>query len=320
MKFPRLYDVDAAPAAGAGGAAPAAAVPAAGSALVPAPGIASGTPAPAAGAAPAHWSSTYEGLPDAIRTAPVLQTLKTPAEAIKNLVDLQPLIGADKAPIPKDWNDPVQVKAFNSKIGVPEKAADYKLADFLKPKLPTGTVLDEKLVGKFQDWAIETGMTPRQAQIASEKFLTDQIAMHTSATQAKAVEQANALNAFKAERGTAFDTDMAFAQKALINYTTPEFLKFLNTSGLGDNPEMIKAFAKIGLSLKEDGVHPPGTPAGSLQGNDANSARVRVAELKADVNFMKALNSANEPNHKAAVAEWSKLHGMIPAGPVGGVK
>lgn len=301
MKSTRLYD----PVPPAGG----------GTALVPAPGSSAAIPPASATATPAekHWTSTFEGLPDALRSSPALQPFKNPADAIKGYVDLQPLIGRDKVVLPKDWNDAIQVKEFNTRMGVPEKPEGYGLGKVLTAKLPKDTVLDEKRVVGFEAMAHEAGLTPRQAQIISEKYLTTQLEEQRTALQTKQVEAANTLNKFKNERGSAYDTDVAFAHKALVNFGDKETLDYLNETGLGDDPRMIKLLAKVGATLKEDTAHPDGLPPGSLQTNSADSARVRINELKADKNFMEALEKANHPNHKNAVEEWSKLQGMLPA-------
>jgi hypothetical protein len=309
MKFPRLYET-AAPGT-TGTAAPAAGSTALTTGTAPATGANQNIPTNLP--TEKHWTATHEGLADSLRTAPSLQTFKTPNDVLKAYVDVQPLIGADKAPIPKDWNDPVQVKAFNAKMGVPEKPEGYDLGKVLTPDLPKGYTLDEKLVGKFQGMALEAGLTPRQAAAVAKNYMKGQVADETNAQQLKTAERAEALNKFKTERGAQFDVDMAMAKKGLINYATPEFIDRLNKTGLGDDPEMIKVWAKVGATLKQDTLLPNGLPPGHLQGDDAHSAQVRKAEMQADPNFMKALGDVNNPNHKNAVTEWTAINGKIPA-------
>lgn len=314
LKSMRLYET--APAGGGGTAltgTPPAGTPPAGT--PPAGTPPAGTPP--AGTPATHWAATLEGLPDAMRASPALVPFKTPADAVKAYVDVQPLIGADKVIMPKDWNDKTQVAAFNKSMGVPEKAEGYKLGEVLTGKLPQGFKLNEPLVGQFQSIALEAGLSPRQAATAAEKFMLYQVEEQRTATQTATVERANALNAFKKERGTAYDTDIAMAQKFLVNYGSEELKQILIKTGMGDSPIVIAAFAKAGASLREDTMQPSGLP-GALQGNDAQSAQVRLAEMKADPNFMAALNSQGHPNHNNAVAEWTKVNGMIPARGAGG--
>lgn len=259
-----------------------------------------------------HWTSTFDGLDDKIRSNPALQPFKTPADAIKAYADVQPLLGRDKAPIPTDWNDAAQVKAFNAKIGVPEKASDYQLGKTLAEKFP-GYALDPKRVELFENIALKSGAMPRQAQAQAVEFVAAEKEMLEQHRQSIQVEQANALNKFKQERGSAYDTDVAMAHRALVNFGNESILQKLDSTGLGNDPEFIQLFAKIGMGLKEDSAHTSGSAPGTLQSNSVDSARVRINEMKADKNFMDALQNQSHPNHKTAAAEWTKIQGLLPA-------
>lgn len=310
MKNPRrLYD-PIPPAGGGGGGTP----PPANGAL---------NPPPPAGAPPnnmttnppanEHWTSKFEGLDDKVKTHPSLQPFKTPADAIKAYTDVQPLLGRDKAPIPTDWTDAAQVKAFNDKIGVPAKAEEYKLKDSLVKTLPKEYTVDEARVAGFEKMAHDAGLTPRQAQQLLETYTKQEIEQVTGNRLKTETDRANTLNTYKQERGSQFDLDLAQAHKALINYGDEDTLKALNESGFGDDPRFIKLFAKIGATLKEGTAHTSGAP-GSLQSSSVDSARIRKAEMMADQGFMRRLENAGDPGHRDAVAEWQNVTGRIPAG------
>lgn len=279
---------------------------------VPAPGT---TPNLVNPPANTHWSSSMEGLADGVKGNASLQTFKTPAEAIKAYVDVQPLIGRDKVVLPKDWNDATQVKEFNTRMGVPEKADAYDLVKHLNGNDKLKGKFDDKRVAAAQDMFLEAGCTPRQAQKLAEKYIESEIAMVTEMNQKVSVERSNALNKFKTERGSAYDTDLALAHKALVSFGGEDIndvLKVLDQSGFGDDPRFIKIFAKIGATLKEGTAHTGGQP-GVLQTNSVDSARVRKSEMMSDQTFQKNLTDPNQPGHKAAVEEWTKVNGLIPA-------
>jgi len=79
------------------------------------------------------------------------------------------------------------------------------------------------------------------------------------------------LAAAKADKeigGDKFEENVGVAKLAIDAYFTPEFKKFLNESGLGNHPEMIRGLAKAGAPLKPDGWV-PGSKAITQPAGDA---------------------------------------------------
>ena len=54
--------------------------------------------------------------------------------------------------------------------------------------------------------------------------------------------------------GAKFDENMAIAKKGYDALATPELKGILNKSGLGNHPELIRAFYKAGKMLSEDSL------------------------------------------------------------------
>lgn len=54
--------------------------------------------------------------------------------------------------------------------------------------------------------------------------------------------------------GAALDANLAIAKKAVDAYGTPEIKEFLETTGLGNHPEVIRLFYRVGKTLTEDGI------------------------------------------------------------------
>lgn len=48
--------------------------------------------------------------------------------------------------------------------------------------------------------------------------------------------------------------NLAVAKRGMEAYFTPEFAAFLNTTGLGNHPEMVRGLHKIGLTVSEDKI------------------------------------------------------------------
>ncbi len=127
-------------------------------------------------------------------------------------------------------------------------------------KAPDGQSFNEQVLAAYTTAAKELDLT----QDAAQKIL-DSVAPVMAAQQAEAV---TALKAGWAEAskndaefgGEKFDENLAVAKKGLESFATPEFVEFLNTSGLGDHPEVLRTFLRIGKAIGEDNKIVTGGP------------------------------------------------------------
>jgi hypothetical protein len=127
-------------------------------------------------------------------------------------------------------------------------------------KAPEGVVLDDKVIGDLKSAATDLKLSPEQAQ-----GLVDKMAPVIAAQQAEAFTQIHKgwVETAKADKeigGAKFEENLGIAKTALDKFATPEFKQFLNMSKLGDHPEMLRAFHRIGLAIAED-KFVPGTRA-----------------------------------------------------------
>lgn len=163
--------------------------------------------------------------------------------------------------------EPAAPKAGEPKPGEPAKpqGAPEKYADF---KLPEGVKLEGPLMEKASSLFKESGLSQENAQkfvdlqtsYAKEQLAAVEAGFH------KTVSDWGAQT--KAHFGADFDKMNGLASKALERFGTPELKKFLVSSGLGNHPEIVKAFAKAGLQMGEDNA-PEGRRAGGEQKSDA---------------------------------------------------
>lgn len=139
--------------------------------------------------------------------------------------------------------------------GAPEKY-EFKPTEGIK--------FDDKVIGKYSEIAKELNLT----QDGAQKMLAE-VAPLIAQQQADAFKAtregwAEAAKADKEIGGDKFTANLALAAKARDAYFTPEFVKLLNSTGLGDHPEMIRGFAKIGKSVSQDGFVSGGSGATPL--------------------------------------------------------
>lgn len=138
-----------------------------------------------------------------------------------------------------------------------DKPADGKPAEVnYEFKLPDGVTLQGEALDELKATAKEFGLTQEQAQKIADlgakqaQAFTNQL-MEYQRTQT--AEWANATKADKELGGDKLDANLGTAKKALDTFATPELKKLLNDSGLGNHPEVIRTFFKVGNAISEDG-------------------------------------------------------------------
>lgn len=122
--------------------------------------------------------------------------------------------------------------------------------------LPDGFAATPEQLESFGTLARELNLSQANAQ----KLVT----AHTQAFQGFKEAQENAyVEQIKAWRtasaadkeigGPAVEANAAIAIKALQQFGTPELTTFLHETGLGNHPEVVRAFYRVGKALAEDG-------------------------------------------------------------------
>lgn len=131
---------------------------------------------------------------------------------------------------------------------------------------PDGYELDETAHAAFQETAKGLNLTQAEAQ-----KLIDYDAKRTQEQTEAAQKQWNeTLEGWKTDLkndetigGPKYEENLAFANKAIDAFGTPELRTFLDESGLGNHPDLLKAFHKAGSAISEDQL---------VSGNGGNSA------------------------------------------------
>lgn len=132
----------------------------------------------------------------------------------------------------------------------PEAVVEYQ--DF---KAPEDVQLDTELLAEFKEQAKALGLDQDKAQGVvdlgvklQQKWQSEQ----TRAMDAAREQWANQSTADKEFGGTALNENLAVARKAMDTFGTPELKQLLNDSGLGNHPEIIRAFYRAGKTISDD--------------------------------------------------------------------
>jgi hypothetical protein len=136
--------------------------------------------------------------------------------------------------------------------GAPEK---YEFAT------PEGVKFDEGITEKLSALAKEKNLSQEDAQKFAD--LGVEVAKQTRDAYAKQIEEvqmkwANDSRVDKEFGGDKLAANMAVSKRALEAFGSPELKQMLNETGLGNHPEIIRAFFRVGQAISEDKLVPGG--------------------------------------------------------------
>ena len=127
--------------------------------------------------------------------------------------------------------------------GAPEKY------DFAAPE---GVTWDEPTIAKFSEVAKELNLPQDKAQMMLDKMQPVLATRQMEQLQAASIEWANAARTDQEIGGERFQENLGMAKKAMEAYASPELRQLLNESTLGNNPEVIRLFYRVGKDMSED--------------------------------------------------------------------
>lgn len=147
------------------------------------------------------------------------------------------------------------------------QTSEPALPDSYTFTMPDGVEVDSTAAEEFSAIAKELKLDQAGAQKVADvgaKMAQRQIEKHAELVQSW-VEQ---VKTDKEIGGDALQENLAVAKKALETFGTPELRDVLNASGLGNHPEVIRAFYKAGKAISEDRF-----VAGSPKGAPTDAAK-----------------------------------------------
>jgi hypothetical protein len=273
--------------------------PAAGAGVADPGAAGAGAAGAAAGAGAVDWKNGFE--PD-IANHPSLSNFKNSGDLAKSWVNAQKLIGADKIPVPGENATPEEWGLVYDRLGRPGNSEGYNLPEV---KMPDGfPEADPQLIGGFKSQCHELGILPGQASKLYEWFQGTQANQYTGMMAANQEGQVNAETALKNEWGQAYDSNLATAQSVLKQFGDENITGMLESSGLGNDPNLIKFLANIGKNFGEDGLQ--GKPTNFVKSPD--EAKGEINSILADKQG--AYFNKDNPEHKMMVEKMADLHKM----------
>jgi len=254
--------------------------------------------------APLTFESFRKALPEDIRGEKVFDSFKTDQEGIadlaKSYVHGQKLVGKKKEElIPGENATDEEREQFYELMGRPQSPEGYGLTDeVLKEAFPE---TDMEYIGRFSGVAHQLGLSQDQV----EGLLAWQSEEVNQSLQTMAVRKAETINELTAVWGGATDRHVTLSQRAVQALGGEELVNFMNQSGAGNIPVLIKTFAKIGSMMAEKGLIEADIEGLPTLDDAAAEANQIVADKSHALN--EAYHDPQHPNHDYAVDRVNKL-------------
>ena len=232
-------------------------------------------------------------MPPGLREEPSLKTFDSVDKLAKSYVNAVKMIGGNPdnmVAIPSEgekWDD------FYNKIGRPEKANDYQFGD------------ENGELDGFREFAHDTGLTQDQASNILKLYGDIQEEQEEAHQNGLEELRTNTTMELQKEWGKNFDGKMDYAKRAFAQFASPELSQLMDESGMGNHPEMLRVFAKVGELMGEDSLV-VGTGLGSSQ-LSPDQAQQEIQALYSDKEFSKSYRDNKDPAHKTAMSKMERL-------------
>jgi len=187
-----------------------------------------------------------------------LQNFSKMDDFVKSYLHSQKLVGLDKIPVPNKHATDEDWQEVYKKLGSPETADGYKYS------LPEGHAVPEETLKSFSEQAVKLGLLPNQAD-GIMKYYNDIINDGANEQNVKSDEARKASEQdLRKEFGSTYDNKITGAKNLATATLGADFLSktmLADGSKLGDNPQIVKAFANLSEKLSEDDIVKGDTPS-----------------------------------------------------------
>jgi hypothetical protein len=282
-----------------------------------------GASAPEAPAAPAEPTATPAPTPSAlesflgsadesVRSDPIWKQYEERGTAgiAKDFLEAQRLVGSqDRVSRPKPDAPPEDWDKFYNTLGRPESPDQYDLGDFTPPEgLPWSESQQRELTQRMH----KLGLTNEQMSGAIRDLADVQAADFNEAMRVAQEYKENAERELQQEWGVAFEAKKELAEKAWVHAFGEEArsigsVEIPGFGRFGAIPSVVKAFAKIGESLREDVFVSSDTSPGHTPMTKV-AALERIEQMNTDPEKGRILSDSSDPEHKALTRERDRLY------------
>ena len=233
-------------------------------------------------------------LPEGLRNEPSLQTFTSVDNLAKSYVNAVKKIGGNPDHLVQLPQEGESRDNFYNQIGRPQTPEGY---DF-------GTEPGDNRLDFFKDAVHKIGLTQDQATNMLQLYAAVEQEQSKAGDKANADFAVNSQIELKREWGVEYDSNIDMAQRAFAQFATPEFSKIMDETGIGNHPELLKAFSKVGKAMGDDKLV---VGTGRAVGMSPQQAKEEIESLYRDKEFSKAYLDRTDPGHKDASSKMGGL-------------
>jgi len=239
------------------------------------------------------WRSS---LPEDIRDDPSLKPLQDINSLAKSYVHSQKMLGSDKVIVPGKYAEPSEWRQFYHKAGLPEEVKDYEITS-------ADTESDEEFFDDYKKASHKAGVLPSQAQEMFNWYMdkANSEVKRQEEESAKMIE--GSINTLKTDWGSSYDSRLKAARTAVNHFGDDKLKDYLDKSGMGNDPNLIRVFSKVGETLSDDSFK--GESDKGNYGRTPEQAQVEINEIMA--NPKHPYFDKQHPNHKKALEDMQRL-------------
>jgi len=236
-------------------------------------------------------------IPEEYREEKSLQNFSKMDDFVKSYLHSQKLVGLDKIPVPNKHATDEDWKEVYKKLGSPDTAEAYKYS------LPEDHAVPEDTLKSFSEEAVKLGLLPNQAD-GIMKYYNEVINQGVNEQNIKSEEARAASEVdLRKEFGSTYDNKITGAKNLATATLGADFLNttmLADGSKLGDNTQIVKAFANLSEKLSEDDIVKGDTPD-FMTTNDITK-QIGALQQKGSAYWDK-----KHPAHSVAVEEVAAL-------------
>ena len=218
--------------------------------------------------APPAWMAQ---LPVDLKDQKSLTKFKTIGDLGKSYMELERK-SSNSIQMPGENATDDELSRYYGQLGRPETADRYTLQ---APNLPEGMSFDKTLETDFKTQAFTSGLNESQAKKIYDWLMGKQTESYASLVTARKEALSQAENNLKADWGEKYSENMALMGRGLKTFADDQFISFVKKSGLGNNADFAKIFAKIGKAISDDALI-----TGADNGTDDNDGMFSYPSLK----------------------------------------
>jgi len=236
-------------------------------------------------------------IPEEYREEKSLQNFNKMDDFVKSYLHSQKMVGLDKIPVPNKHATDDDWKEVYKRLGSPETADQYKYS------LPEDHKVTEETLKSFSEEAVKLGLLPNQANGIMQYYnevvnqgINDQ---NIQAEEARKVSEQD----LRQEFGPTYENKITGAKNLATATLGADFLNntmLADGSKLGDNPQIVKAFASLSEKLSEDDIVKGDTPD-YMTTNDITKQIAKIQQPGS------AYWDKKHPAHSVAVEEVAAL-------------